>query len=186
MSKQASAEAPWKLVTPSGELHIIKDIQELNGFAHAHGIASSNLRHHLGFFTGNGQSLHVQRVVALDRLQWLKRDGCTEYVTAPPAPSRRHARSSPTATSSAVAALAPAATSASATSNCCRRPRLAPRPAAAELTAPCSPRAPASGARASLLPLWSPPAASLATRSSRSPRQLPRDRVRLFFPVLLT
>jgi hypothetical protein len=95
MSKQASAEAPWKLVTPSGELHIIKDIQELNGFAHAHGIASSNLRHHLGFFTGNGQSLHVQRVVALDRLQWLKRDGCTEYVTAPPAPSRRHARSSP-------------------------------------------------------------------------------------------
>jgi len=70
----------WTIVDPEGTAHDIADEAALLTFAHAQGLRSNNLRHHLGLFAGNGESVHVKEYILLEKLQWLRRKGCSEFV----------------------------------------------------------------------------------------------------------
>ena len=70
----------WTIVAPDGTPHDIAGESALSAFARTHNIALPNLRHHLGLFAGNGESVHVKEYILLEKLQWMQRKGCSEFV----------------------------------------------------------------------------------------------------------
>jgi hypothetical protein len=73
--------APWTWISPKGAPHVVHSEDDLSDF-NAHHIKAqlNNVRHHLGFFTGNGESHQVNGWIVWPKLQWLKRQGRKEYV----------------------------------------------------------------------------------------------------------
>ena len=71
---------PWDFVTADGKVEIVTSESDLSKWATSRNLEPHNVRHHLNFFTGNGESHHVGGFVVKQKLQWLKRDGCLEYV----------------------------------------------------------------------------------------------------------
>jgi hypothetical protein len=73
---------PWTWVHPSdGSLHVVADEEGLRTFNSQHIKGElRNVRHHVGLFTGNGESHHVNGWMILPKVQWLQRRKRTEYV----------------------------------------------------------------------------------------------------------
>lgn len=72
--------APWEFVTAEGIVEVVANEQEIVGWSKARKLGSDNVRHHLQFFTGNGESHHVGGRIVRQKLQWLKRVNRSEYV----------------------------------------------------------------------------------------------------------
>ena len=73
---------PWTWISPTdGSEHVVEKESDLQDFNTDHIKAQlNNVRHHLGAFTGNGESHHVNGWIVKQKLQWLKRQRRTEYV----------------------------------------------------------------------------------------------------------
>ena len=73
---------PWTWISPAdGSEHVVDNEGDLSAFNTRHiKAALHNVRHHLGAFTGNGESHHVNGWIVMQKLQWLKRQGRSEYV----------------------------------------------------------------------------------------------------------
>ena len=71
---------PWEFVTSNGIIELVADHSELKPWADIRKLQLNNVRHHLQFFTGNGQSHHVAKCVVRQKLQWMQRRNCKEYV----------------------------------------------------------------------------------------------------------
>ena len=72
--------APWEFVTAEGIVEVVANEQEIVGWSKARKLGSDNVRHHLQFFDGNGESHHVGGRIVRQKLQWLKRMNRSEYV----------------------------------------------------------------------------------------------------------
>ena len=76
----AGFAAMWTLVAPTGELYDVADEAALSNLCKSHALHVPNMRHHVGLIDGNGTSLHVQGWQTMDKVQWLQRAGCSEFV----------------------------------------------------------------------------------------------------------
>ena len=72
--------APWEFVKADGVIEVVANEGELNEWATDRGLAPHNVRHHLRFFTGNGESHHVGGWIVKQKLQWMRRAKRCEYV----------------------------------------------------------------------------------------------------------
>ena len=72
---------PWKIVSPFGVLHIIKDRDALGTFIAAEELDTFNIKHLLGLQEGStAQPMHVKFWQPLHLLLFLKRNGSNELV----------------------------------------------------------------------------------------------------------
>ena len=72
---------PWKIVSPFGVLHIIKDRDALGTFIAAEELDTFNIKHLLGLQEGStAQPMHVKFWQPLHLLLFLRRNGSNELV----------------------------------------------------------------------------------------------------------
>ena len=72
--------APWEWVDQAGNIEIVAAEDDIRSWYLSKTHGAHNVRHHLEFFEGNGYSHHVGGWVVKQKLQWLRRVDCTEYV----------------------------------------------------------------------------------------------------------
>jgi hypothetical protein len=63
---------PWHLVAPDGALRSVQSEEELLSLCKEHGLKSSNMRHLVGLFAGNGRPAHVKGWRSLDTVKWIR------------------------------------------------------------------------------------------------------------------
>ena len=61
-------------------LHEVADESALTQLSKQHSLRKNNMRHRVGLFEGNGEALQVGGWQPLEKVQWLQRMECSEYV----------------------------------------------------------------------------------------------------------